>query len=102
MRRVLAAITLIFLTACAGTLEQRMLTTLDTAATLAVATCDARKQALAAAHEPEKLEATIAQCEAVFDQLTRAVGLVETGNVAEAEQVYRDVAKLARELRSAQ
>ena len=98
--KYLAVIAAPFFAACAGTLEQRMLTTLDTAATLAVGTCSATKEALAAAHEKEKFEAVAAQCKVVFDQLTHAVELIETGRVAEAEQIYRDVAKLARELRS--
>lgn len=99
--RVVAIIMLALASACAGSLESRVLNVLDVSSDLALQTCDARKKALADAHEPEKLEQAIERCDRVFDSIATATDMVESGKLKDAEESAREVVKLVRELRGA-
>lgn len=107
------AIALLFLTACAGSLEQRTRTALDVlgrvvepASKLALDQCAAVADALADAHETAKLAKATERCEKIIDAVDHIAGVqeaaieaLENGNVQLAEDMARQIPVMWNSLR---
>lgn len=109
----LAILALALLTGCAGSLEQRTRTTLDTlalivepASQLAYDQCQREKQALAEAGKGADLDGAIERCAKVVDAFDRIATLqdaaataLESGHVQQAADMAKQVASLWRGMR---